>query len=615
MAKASTYQTKYGIDFPAEFSDTFIDMTVAKKWRLYEDHGIKVDADPGECAEKAMNSLFGDRVKMSAWTRDMIHDLAREPQYAMVGCGASGKSHAMAAFGLMYWLVDPFDTAVIVGSATLTDLRTRAWSPMLELFTHLKGNKKGVPIPGRIVGGQYAIRNEKEADLPESQAARASIQGRALDEGRIQGTHVPWVMLIVDELALVRDIEALKEAITNIRIGTLGFKSVFAANPDPWESPTSCFFMPKPDEKVTVDTGSWYSRMGYFVRHFDGEKSPVVLNPELKSEFPFLMSREDIDATLLLCNGDTSTPVYWKMIRGFPITSGVGAPTLLDPLEATRNHVLERMPPSMTGYVRRIGMCAGVDPAWSARGDSAMYCRVNVIEQDGRVYLDFSGGLSRLHISAESQDPVTLQLRNGVLHRMRGDGGPPITHIYVDSSGNQGLADDLDLYVGPGCGHINASERASKRPIRAGDPNPAHRRVRDRGIEAWLTLAEFCRAGQVRGLPQAALDGLTRRQYATRPGTQDPVTPSRMEPKDEYIKRYKGSPDETDTCALAALAVKEVLGVMPYGGVPPAHPDAIVPEAYLGHRPSVAAGSGCLLADDYTSADEDFDVGVYDPAL
>jgi len=270
------------------------------------------------------------------------------------------------------------------------------------------------------------------------------------------------------------------------------------------------------------------------------------------------------------------------MTRGFPLASGQAAPTVLAPLEATRQRVTEQLAPPMAGARVEIGLAAGVDPAWSEGGDAAVYAGVRAVLQDGRVILDYGGRVSRLPIVANSSDPVTLQLRTGILSRIITDGGPRITQLYVDSSGNQGVADDLDIYVGPGCGHINASARASEMPVRALDTTPGHQRVRDRGAEAWVVLAEFCRAGQVRGLPQGALTGLLQRRFAMRAGSNVPSSPLRLENKDDYIKRCKGSPNETDACALAALAVKERLGVLPYGGVPAPQADTIVPQAYGG---------------------------------
>lgn len=576
---AKTYNRRYGVDWPPEMNDIFIDMTVAKKWRMFKEvQGIEIAADPGECLEKALVALYPDHVKISTWTRQMIHGIAHHDRYSMIGCGACGKSFIMAACGILYWLTDPFDTAVVFGSATLLDLKTRSWGALVTLFSALKGNVEGIPIPGKLVTNQYAVINERDERLAESMSMKSAIQGRALDEGRIHGLHLPWVMLVVDELSLVRDIEALKTTISNISIGTMGFKCITAANPDPWEAPSSCFYLPPKGVKVDENTGSWTSAMGYFVEHFDGLKSPVVLDPMKKKDFPFLMSQDNVQQALALSNGDPTHPRFYQMVRGFPRSGGGGIPTVLDPLVAVANKIT--LPPTepMSGHRRRVGLASGVDPAWSENGDPAIYSSCEVIEQDGRPILDFTNRTNEIPLSLASPFPMTQQLRNGVVDRLNRDGGPRLSALYVDSSGNQGLADDLDIYVGAGCGHINASTRASEWPLRALDPSPARLRVRDRGAEAWVVLAEFCRAGMVRGLPQGAADGLVQRRFALRPGSTEPMTPLRLEPKEAFITRFKGSPNETDACALAALAVKEQLGILPYGAVPAPVFEAQVPD-------------------------------------
>lgn len=591
------YKKRYGIDFTPEMTDLFIDLTLAKKWRYYRDIGWDISGfDPGDLLEKSVRTLWPASVKMTPWTQQILHDFAAEDKYAMVGCGSCGKSYAMAACGVCYWIVDPYDTAVVVGSATLTDLRTRAWSPTLTLFTELK-NSRDFVIPGKICNNVYAIINERDQTIEESMAAKASIQGRAMEEGRVQGLHLPWVLFIVDELALIKDIEALKTSYANTRIGTLGWKTMTAANPDSWDSPNSCFYVPPRGTTVDVDTGSWRSQMGYFVRHFDGLKSPVVLDPKLKFDYPFLMSNADIADTLLECGGDENHPRFWKMVRGFPLLNGLRAPTVLDPIVAAQSKACQPLEPAMVGSRKRLGLSAGADPAWSEGGDDAIYAGCEIVEQDGRVYLDFSGRMSKLTISVKASDPVTKQLRDGVVARIDADGGPPIKHLYVDSSGNQGLADDIDIYVGRGCGHINSSVRASEAPLRHLDDRAAREHLYDRGTEAWCVLAEFVKSGRVRGLPQRALDALTQRRFMTRPKSNDAIQPLRLEAKEVFIARFKASPNETDACALAALAAKERMGVIPFGGIPAPQEAATLP----GSAPAAAGEPLELPPDDYSS--------------
>jgi len=601
----------FGYDWHPKMDRTFAALTIAKKWRLFtERDGVPPDVDPGDCLEEGLHDLFGEELLQSPWTVEMIHDFAREDEYAMIGCGGCGKSHVIAACGIAYWIVDPYDTAVIIASSTKTDLATRAWSPTLKLFTHLKSNSKGWDIPGHILQGQYAIVNVRDEDLPASMSPRAAIQGRAIDEGRMQGTHEPWLMVGIDELGLVKNIPALETHLANLRIGTLGCKILFAANPKPLDDPTSKFYIPPKGVDITPDTGSWRAQSGFFVRHFNGYKSPVVLDPSLKAEFHFLMSQSDIDKNLAMCGGDPNHPLMWKMVVGFPRKVGGGTPSILDPVVAMNNEISAALPTPMSGERRFIGRAAGVDPAWSEQGDSAVYAGVKVYEQDGKPILDFSGQVSQLPLTTKSIDPVTLQLRKGVTCRIRADNGPALTHLYVDSSGNQGLADDIDIYLGPGCGHINNSQRASEAPLREYDPRKAREVVKDRGTESWVTLAEFCKAGMVKGLPQSAVEGLTQRKYASRPNSDEPISPLRMESKDLFCQRFKGSPNDTDACALAALAVKERMGISPFGSIPAAAPDTMFPGAYEGDEGGQFINTP--MEDDMSGGYDEFDdLGAY----
>ena len=177
----------------------------------------------------------------------------------------------------------------------------------------------------------------------------------------------------------------------------------------------------------------------------------------------------------------------------------------------------------------------------------------------------------------------------------------------MDSSANQGLGDDLLVYAGADCLQVNSAVRAGEAPLRgAGDLRPARETVHDRGTEAWCVLAEFCKAGQVRGLPPRALEALVTRRFAMRTardagGRRVPTAPAwplRLEDKAEFRKRFKGSPDECDACALAALAAKERAGLAPYGflGEAPS-PFSLVPRA-ASAAPAVSVPESAGLVND-----------------
>jgi hypothetical protein len=489
------------------------------------------------------------------------------------------------------YIVDPFDTVILLGSTTKEALKSRSWNFVQQYHAALCNNRLGLAVPGKITKAGYALVNVSEDGSPESVGDKAGIQGRALNEdGNLQGAHAKFVRLVVDELATIRNHDAIKTAMTNLRVGALDFKFAALANPESWDDPSCQYIVPEGGTKaVDVDTGFWVSTRGYWVRHHDGLKSPALKSPEAAAKFSFLMTQDVIDDNLRECDGNWDAPQMWKMVRGFPMPVNVSAPTVLDRKVGEQNKVTE----PVESYGRPpVAVAAGVDPAWSDGGDGAIYQRVLIRNVDGRLVLDFSDGQRKLAIGATKGVPVSQQLITQVKEIMQspGDYCAPLSATAVDASANQGLADDLDMFIGQGaasCLHVNNSNRASSNPIRAMGVGRADKKDRqverccdrygDRGTEAWCVLAEFCKAGQVRGLPEEAFRQLTQRRFmlVTKKVNGETMSsgvrfPLRLEPKDDFKKRIKKSPDECDACALAALAVKEALGLLPFGWMAPA---------------------------------------------
>lgn len=493
---------------------------------------------------------------------------------------------------LLDWITDPYDTVIRLGSTDKQSLKGRSWNAIVTYFAALKRNKLGLPIPGRFSKSGYAILNDDADDSPEAAGEKAGIVGVAVndseDSGKLQGAHAKFVRLVIDELATITHHDNIKKAMQNLRVGALDFRFYALANPASWEDPSCQYCIPEggPD-KVTVDTGLWTSTRGYLVRHHDGLKCITVSDPSKASEYPFLITKDTIDSNLADCDGNSDAPMFWQMVRGFPVPGNSGAPVILDPKIATAQKVSERL-----GGGTVFAVAAGIDPAWSEGGDGAIYQKVVIRQVDGMTVLDFTDGQVKLKIRATSGKTVTEQLLDQVEEQMSARGYvAPLAATAVDSSANQGLADDLDIFLGRGaatCMHVNNSQRASDNPVRASGVGTISGtsdtrmergcdRYRDRGTEAWCALSEFCKAGMVRGLPDEAVRALTQRRFACRKGTTTQVFPLQLEPKDDFRKRFKKSPDEADACALAALAVKEVLGVLPYGWLPPQAAPAVGP--------------------------------------
>ena len=85
--------------------------------------------------------------------------------------------------------------------------------------------------------------------------------------------------------------------------------------------------------------------------------------------------------------------------------------------------------------------------------------------------------------------------------------------------------------------------------------------------------------------------------------------PLRMEGKDKLRLRIKKSPDECDACALAALAVKERLGIMPFSYIRDMKQDMNV-DAFFGRE---QASQDLAPMPDPGEYEDTFDYGAYEP--
>lgn len=579
---ARTYKRLYGVDWPPELGDDNIRLIIAKKWREFkEDLGIEFK-DPWVPLLDAAKHLFADYLKITEWTEQHFHDWVMEPMLITWGCASSGKSNDTGALFVLHWVTDPYDTVILVGSTTRDALRLRTWESIERYFQVLKNIEKttGVAVPGKLVPTSCTIVNNRDySDDPSACGGKAGLHGVALnDGGKLQGAHLPYVVLGIDELATIYNHQDVLTTIENLQIAK-DFRFVGLANPESWSNPSCQYAIPETGiNSVTVDTGCWRSTFGCFVRHHDGMKSPCVKNPALAKEFPFLTQQRHIDAALKRAGGNMDAPHFWKMVRGFPLPSGNDGQVVLDEAIARKNRAMDPGPPFDPATWCATG--AGIDPAWTENGDNACYARCWVRRDAwGKPYLDYTNGLRKLTLNASEFNvrPAVAQMRDQVVDIMREPYSAQFKYTAVDASGNQGLADDLIIYRGAvDIMALNFATRSSETPLRAFDDRLIKDLIYDRGTEAWCVLAEFIRAGMVRGLPPEVISQLTRRRFASKmvkdaTGMKRPagaVNPLRLESKEDYCARtHDHSPDEADACAMAALAIKERIGLLPFGYV------------------------------------------------
>ena len=69
------------------------------------------------------------------WAEEMIRAVIENKYVSVGGAANSGKSHTMAAWGILNWLAAPRDTLVLLTSTTLREARKRIWGSVISLLS------------------------------------------------------------------------------------------------------------------------------------------------------------------------------------------------------------------------------------------------------------------------------------------------------------------------------------------------------------------------------------------------------------------------------------------------------------------------------------------------
>lgn len=542
---------RYGLDWPRQLPEAYIEMLCAKKWREMPYCKAKLD-DPDVHLLRACRLLFTpQQFKISPWTEQHAHDWCHETFCITWGCASSGKSNDYGCFAVLDWLADPTMTVTILASTSKEMLRIRTYESVMRYFKTLKASR-AYQVPGKIIKQSMAIVAE---DMPDEEAVteKASIRGVAVQEGTVeearanlQGAHLPYVRLIADELSQMR--EAVMEARINLMIGTRDFRFFGLCNPDSFFDLAARHSVPVGGwSSVNEDSDSWRTPHG-LVRHHNGFRSPALTRPD---DFPHLISQKNIDAVLQQVHGNMDHPQVWTMVRGFPAPQTIER-TVLSFAEVQEHHMQEPVSWATDDRV----VVAGLDPAFTNGGDN---CVLRIVElglgSDGGFLINILPPIF-IEVKASVQEPVTYQIARQVIekslqHRFS------LTDLGVDDSGTQSVADVIDREGQTTVVRFNSSARASDRPVSKLDKRPAKQAFSNLITELWYGAAELGRYGHLRGL-----DGDTAQQLCLR-RIASAKPPYRLETKADTKKRLKKSPDEADGLVYALGALRVRHGVVP----------------------------------------------------
>lgn len=544
-------RAKYGLDWPNEIQDVFIELTCAKKWREYP--YCEVIKDPGAHLLRAIPMLFDNKqFVISPWTEQHAEDWCKEEFCITWGSAASGKSNDYGCFALLDWIVDPFETVTIMASTTLGMLEMRSLESTIRYFKLLKAHPS-LAFPGKYVAIKHTIMNFDDDE--NSTTAKASIKGVAVKQGNIdkarsdlQGAHLPYVRLILDEMSQMP--EAAEQARYNLSMGAKDFRFFGLCNPDSKYDLAGKFSEPVSGwDSVDENSVYWKTQWGA-VRHHNGFDSPAIKDPDGAKKFPHLISGRDIDKRLKENHGNDDHPLIWTMIRGWPPPQGASRTVLTEALvQAFRMH-------DGVVWEKDFITIAGFDPAFTSEGDDAVLQIAHLGTTKEGVLTVMFGESIVLRIEASKKDrPVVYQLSDQ-LKELRYKYGFSWDNLAVDDSGTQSVADVIDAENNCQVFRVNFARKASELPVSSKNPVPANELYQNKITEYYFALVEYAQYGQIKGLPQEAAKQFCARRIVEK------KRPFRLESKQDAKGRLQRSPDQADACAILVGLCREKLGVL-----------------------------------------------------
>lgn len=567
-------KSRYGIDWDERVPDHQIELMLARFSAIPRFQAGNID-DPAHHFLRAIRALFTpEEYMINNWTEMIVQQWCNETEIILMGCAAANKSHSCGLIALLDWMTAPHVTSTFFSSTTVKALEKRSWASVLHFYQILK--RKG--LPANHSKSRTAILNESDSKLEElghytPEDIKSGIFGLAVMSGPVEnaisnliGVHQPtWdggVRMFADEAQAVK--KAYLDARTNLMIGTPDFRIVLLGNPMSWDDPLGEMAMPKDGiNSISVEDEVWKTRGEGVCIHFDGHKSPAVVEPEGEKLFPFLIGPKHIAQVLKRCHGNEKHRDYQTMVRGW--IASTTDPDVLIPKSA---QVAYGMMNEALGWLYQPITLMSLDPSYSASGDDAvMQLAWAGQETDGIFRIVFHPEPIYVPINDDANDPPVHQVCRFVWDQLAIN-EVDTRWLVVDEAATQTVGSTLFLVAPPEIADtavkpmlFNGAVRPSDLVMSIHDRRTGNDLFGNAITEAWHWVEAFGRFGQIRQMPKAAGVGFASRKVEAsanrRKGTIS------LEGKKKLKDRGMPSPNESDAVAMIVAMVRQRIGATP----------------------------------------------------
>ena len=482
------------------------------------------------------------------WAEKMIRAAIKNKYLSIGGSASSGKSHTMAAWGIVNWLSQPQDTLVLMTSTTLREARKRIWGSVMTLLTVIEG----APIKIRDSIGNASYVNENGTLIERAGLSLVAAEKARTREAtnKLIGIKQKRVILIGDELS------EISESIVNAGLTNLSknphFQMIGMSNPNSRFDAFGVWSEPK-NGWDSVDTNvddTWKTKWDGRYLRLDGERSPNVLAGEVI--YPWLPTQQKLDEDRALLGEESRG--YMRMVRA----------VFFDSDETTGIYTENEL--TMSGAMNRVEWegattkVAGLDPAFTNGGDrTILYTATVGYNKNGHYVIEFDKAIHLNDDATNKAVPRTYQIVRQIKEHCEKN-KILAENVAVDATGAG--APFCDVLAGEWSNkfmRVGFGGKASDKRVSASSQLVGEELYMNRASELWFVGKELMRTKQVFGITVNLASEMTSRNYdMVKSGTLR----VKIESKPEFKSRFGSSPDLADAAFLALDCARQRLGLV-----------------------------------------------------
>lgn len=482
------------------------------------------------------------------WAEQMIRASIENKYLAIGGSASSGKSHTMAAWGIINWLSEPRDTLVLMTSTTLREARKRIWGSVMSLLSVIKD----APIRIRDSIGNASYVNEIGTLIERAGLSLISAEKSKTKEavGKFIGIKQKKIILIGDELSELSE-AILQAGLTNLSKNPT-FQLIGMSNPNSRFDAFGVWSEPKDgwDSVETNVADNWGTKWGGYYLRLDGERSPNVIAGE--TLYPWLPTAEKLAEDKVLLGEESRG--YMRMVRAIFFDSDETTGIYTEN-EITKSGAMGRVDWESTP----ISLC-GIDPAFTNGGDrTIMYTAKCGYDSKGHYVIELGEAIHLNDDATNKAVPRTYQIVRQIRERCEKLKILP-ENVSVDATGaGAPFCDVLAGEWSPNFMRIQFGGKASDKRVSANSHQIGTELYMNRVSELWFVGKELLRTRQVFGISSELAREMTARYYdMVKSGTLR----MKIESKPDFKARFGRSPDLADAAFLALDCARQRLGLV-----------------------------------------------------